>query len=82
MLMELVDKKQLVVMLKRIQGQVGGIEKMIVDDKGCAEVLTQISAAMSSLKSVGRGMIAEEAKSCNESEKAKAEFNRLLKRFL
>lgn len=71
------DRKKLQVMLKRIQGQVGGIEKMVGEGKSCEAVITQISAAMSSLKSVAKSLLAEEAGSCT-----KTEYEKLLKRFL
>jgi len=75
------EKKKLQVMLKRIQGQVGGIGKMIEEDKSCEAVLTQVSAAVSSLKSVGRSLLVEEAVKCDE-EKGKEGYGKLLKRYL
>ena len=71
------EKKKLQVMLKRIQGQVGGIEKMIGDDKDCEAVVTQVTAAMSSLKSVAKSLLAEAVVNCS-----KEEYTKLLKRFL
>ena len=71
------EKKKMSVMLKRIQGQVGGIERMISEDKGCEAVVTQITAAMSSLRSVAKTLLSEAASSCSKEEYAK-----LLKRFL
>lgn len=75
------EKKKLQVMLRRIQGQVGGIGKMIEGDKSCEEVLTQISAAVSSLKSVGRSLLVEEAIKCDE-KRGKEDYSKLLKRYL
>lgn len=71
------EKKKLQVMLKRIQGQVGGIERMISDDKSCEAVLTQVVASMSSLKSVAKSLLAESVGSCSKDE-----YTKLLKRFL
>lgn len=71
------EKKKLQVALKRIQGQVGGIEKMISEDKKCDAVVTQVVASMSSLKSVAKALLADAMDSCN-----KEEYARLLKRFL
>ena len=71
------EKKKLQVALKRIQGQVGGIEKMISEDKQCEAVVTQVVASMSSLKSVAKTLLADAMDSCNKEEYAK-----LLKRFL
>jgi DNA-binding FrmR family transcriptional regulator len=38
--------------LRRIEGQVRGLQKMIADGRGCTEVLTQLSAVMSATKRV------------------------------
>jgi CsoR family transcriptional regulator, copper-sensing transcriptional repressor len=48
------DEKQKVVnRLKRIEGQVRGIQKMVEDDRYCMDILVQISAIQSALKNVG-----------------------------
>ena len=75
--MTIEEKKKLQVALKRIQGQVGGIEKMISEDKKCEAVVTQVVASMSSLKSVAKALLADAVDSCNKEEYAK-----LLKRYL
>ncbi len=71
------EKKKLQVALKRIQGQVGGIERMIAEDKKCEAVVTQVVASMSSLKSVAKTLLADAVTSCD-----KEEYTKLLKRFL
>ncbi len=76
-LMSIEEKRSLEIMLKRIAGQVGGISKMIDEDKDCDSVMTQIVAAMSSLKSVGRTVLADAMSSCSKDDSMK-----LLKRFL
>lgn len=75
--MKIEDKKKMSVLLKRIQGQVGGISKMIEDEKECDAVLIQVMAAMSSLKTVGLGLLADQMTSC-----PKDEYVKLLKRFV
>ncbi|PRC50914.1 CopY family transcriptional regulator, partial [Mycobacterium sp. ITM-2017-0098] len=45
-----------VLFLRRIEGQVRGIAKMIDEDKYCIDVLTQISAVNSALQSVALGL--------------------------
>lgn len=45
--------KKIVNRLKRIEGQIRGIQKMVEDDRYCMEILVQISAVQSALKSVG-----------------------------
>jgi len=75
--MTIEEKKKLSVMLKRIQGQVGGIERMVSEDKSCEAVVTQVTAAMSSLRSVAKTLLSDAVESCSKDEYAK-----LLKRFL
>ena len=50
--------------LRRIEGQVRGISKMIEDDKYCIDVLTQISAINSALQSVALGLLEEHLSHC------------------
>ncbi|AMO63708.1 regulated in copper repressor [Mycolicibacterium phlei] len=50
--------------LRRIEGQVRGIAKMIEDDKYCIDVLTQISAVNSALQSVALGLLDEHLNHC------------------
>jgi DNA-binding FrmR family transcriptional regulator len=50
--------------LRRIEGQVRGISKMIDDDKYCIDVLTQISAVNSALQSVALGLLDEHLGHC------------------
>ncbi len=46
------EKTKVANRLRRIQGQIGGIEKMIREDRYCIDVLTQISAIVSALRGV------------------------------
>ncbi|GMA41635.1 metal-sensitive transcriptional regulator [Mobilicoccus caccae] len=50
--------------LKRIEGQVRGIAKMVEDDRYCIDVLTQVSAATSALQSVALGLLDEHMAHC------------------
>ncbi len=50
--------------LRRIEGQVRGIAKMVEDDKYCIDVLTQVSAATKALQSVALGLLEEHLGSC------------------
>ena len=58
------SKDQLLARLRRIEGQVRGIERMVVDDRYCIDVLTQISAAQAALDKVALGLLDEHARSC------------------
>ena len=50
--------------LRRIEGQVRGIAKMVEDDKYCIDVLTQVSAATKALQSVALGLLDEHMAHC------------------
>lgn len=47
------EKEKMLKRLKRIEGQVRGIQKMIEEDRYCVDILIQISAIESALKQVG-----------------------------
>ncbi len=57
-------KDQLLNRLKRIKGQVGGIEGMVGDDRYCIDVLTQISAVQAALDKVALGLLDDHARHC------------------
>ena len=50
--------------LRRIEGQVRGIAKVVEDDKYCIDVLTQVSAATKALQSVALGLLDEHMAHC------------------
>ena len=58
------DKDNYAKRLRRIEGQVRGIGKMIDDDKYCIDILTQISAVNSALQSVALGLLDEHLTHC------------------
>lgn len=58
------EKKELKRRLKRIEGQVQGISRMLDDDRYCDEVLLQISAINNSLKSLGNQILKSHLSTC------------------
>jgi DNA-binding FrmR family transcriptional regulator len=50
--------------LRRIEGQVRGIQKMVDEDRYCADVLTQISAVQEALRAVSRELMRNHLKHC------------------
>ncbi|HEY8833010.1 MAG TPA: metal-sensitive transcriptional regulator [Gemmatimonadaceae bacterium] len=50
--------------LRRIEGQVRGLQKMIGDDRYCADILTQISSVQEALRAVGRELMRNHLKHC------------------
>jgi DNA-binding FrmR family transcriptional regulator len=57
-------KDQLLARLRRIEGQIRGIEGMVEDDRYCIDVLTQISAAQAALDKVALGLLDDHAHHC------------------
>ena len=57
-------KDQLLGRLRRVEGQVRGIERMVEDERYCIDVLTQISAVQAALDKVALGLLDEHVKHC------------------
>jgi DNA-binding FrmR family transcriptional regulator len=58
------SKDQLLARLKRIEGQIRGIEGMVEDDRYCIDILTQISAAQAALDKVALGLLDDHTHYC------------------
>jgi CsoR family transcriptional regulator, copper-sensing transcriptional repressor len=58
------EKAQLLNRLKRIEGQVRGIQKMIEDDRYCVDILVQLSAINAALKKVGLHLLERHTQHC------------------
>lgn len=57
-------KQQLIARLRRIEGQVRGIENMVEQDRYCIDILTQINAAQAALDKVALGLLDDHAHHC------------------
>jgi CsoR family transcriptional regulator, copper-sensing transcriptional repressor len=58
------SKDQLHKRLRRIEGQIRGIEKMVEEDRYCIDVLTQIAAVQAALDKVALGLLDGHARHC------------------
>lgn len=58
------EKKSVINRLKRIEGQVRGIERMVEEDRYCIDILVQISAVNAALKKVGYTVTERHVKHC------------------
>jgi DNA-binding FrmR family transcriptional regulator len=58
------DKDSYLKRLRRIEGQVRGLQRMIDEDKYCIDILTQVSAATKALQSVALGLLDEHLSHC------------------
>jgi DNA-binding FrmR family transcriptional regulator len=58
------DKEALQGRLRRIEGQVRGIQKMVDDDRYCIDILTQINAARAALEAVALLLLRDHTEHC------------------
>lgn len=57
-------KDQVLARLKRIEGQVGGIERMVEADRYCVDVLLQVAAVKAALDRVGQLVLGSHVDTC------------------
>ncbi|CAN5398188.1 hypothetical protein BH23ACT3_BH23ACT3_15770 [soil metagenome] len=58
------DKAAILTRLRRVEGQVRGLQRMVDDDTYCIDVLTQVAAATSALQSVAVKLVDEHLRHC------------------
>lgn len=58
------EKKQLTKRLNIIEGQIRGIKQMVIDDRYCDDILIQIAAVNSALKSLGNNILENHLNTC------------------
>jgi CsoR family transcriptional regulator, copper-sensing transcriptional repressor len=58
------DKDKLTARLRRVEGQVRGVERMVEEDRYCIDVVTQISAIQAALDRVALGLLDDHARHC------------------
>ena len=71
--------------LRRIEGQVRGLQKMVEEDRYCPDILTQISSVQEALRAVGRELMRNHLKHCatqalrsGDGEAAEATYDELI----
>ena len=58
------EKQALLNRLRRIEGQVRGLQRMVEDDTYCIDILTQVSAATKALETVALSLLDEHLRHC------------------
>jgi DNA-binding FrmR family transcriptional regulator len=58
------DKDGYLKRLRRVEGQIRGLQRMVENDEYCIDVLTQISAATKALQAVSLGLMDEHLRHC------------------
>lgn len=84
------DREEVLSRLRKVEGQVRGIQRMVSDDVYCVDVLTQISAVVSGMEKVGlrllrdhmKGCVSEAVASKSSAEEKVDEVVRVVEKFL
>jgi DNA-binding FrmR family transcriptional regulator len=58
------DRAKILARLRRIEGQVRGVGRMVEEDKYCVDILTQISAAIAGLRATGLLVLEDHIRGC------------------
>jgi DNA-binding FrmR family transcriptional regulator len=82
------DRAKILARLRRIEGQVRGISRMVEEDKYCIDILTQVSAVIASTRSVGMLVLEDHIRGCvmsadpDQREATLDELNLAIERFV
>ncbi|HBK86555.1 MAG TPA: BCR family protein [Firmicutes bacterium] len=83
------DKQNLLRRLRRVEGQVRGIQRMLEEDRYCVDVLIQLAAVRAALDKVGLALIEDHTRGCvrnalvnNQGDEAIDELMDVLAQFL
>lgn len=82
-------KQELINRLKKIEGQVRGIQKMVEEDRYCVDILVQIAAVRSAINKVGLHVLEGHTKGCvaraiheDHGDEAIAELMEVMNKFI
>ena len=85
------EKKEVLLRLRRIEGQLRGLQRMVEEEVPCAEIMTQVAAATSAMKKVGMVIVKTYMEEClNKTQKeprikqreALKEFQKAISRYI
>jgi DNA-binding FrmR family transcriptional regulator len=81
------NRKKIMNRLKRIEGQIRGLQRLVEGGAPCVEVITQISAVTSAMKKTGAAIICNNIQTClDESaenpEKGRKDFENVITRYI
>lgn len=77
-----IEEKKLINRLKRIEGQLRGLERLIEGQADCRQILTQLSAAKAALDQLGITIISGKIKECIDRDDSEDQIDELLRKFL
>lgn len=84
------DQEEILSRLRKIEGQIRGIQRMVSEEAYCVDILTQISAVVSGVEKVGlrvlnehlRGCVSDAIRSKGKGDEKIAEVVKVVERFL
>jgi DNA-binding FrmR family transcriptional regulator len=83
------SKEDMLKRLRRVEGQVRGIQKMIEEEKHCADILTQVAAVRAAINKVGSIILEKHSMTCiqnavssEDKEKAISELAKTMQSFM
>lgn len=79
------DKAKLLARLRRMEGQVRGVQRMVEEDQYCVDILTQISSIIAAARSVGLVVLEDHIRGCvlnaQDKDAAADELTMAIERF-
>lgn len=79
------DKARIQARLRRMEGQVRGVQRMVDEDKYCVDILTQLSSIIAAARSIGLVVLEDHINGCvlqaDDKEAAAAELTEAIERF-
>ena len=76
------ERRASIIRVRKVAGQLGAVERMLEQDRDCAEILTQIVSARRGLKSLAEKLIHSHVHHCIEGAHSPAESRRKLAELL
>jgi CsoR family transcriptional regulator, copper-sensing transcriptional repressor len=76
------ETRALVIRVRKIVGQLNGVEQMLTEDRDCAEVLTQLVSARKAIKSLAEKLIHSHVRHCIDGAHSAPEGKRKLRELL
>ncbi|ACB84876.1 metal-sensitive transcriptional regulator [Natranaerobius thermophilus] len=73
------EKEALINRLRRIEGQIKGLQKMVEEEKYCSDILMQVSAVRSAVNNVGKLVLEEHLRKCIDLPQDEEERERAIK---
>ncbi len=73
------EKTALINRLRRIEGQIKGLQKMVEEEKYCSDILMQVSAVRSAVNNVGKIVLEQHLRKCLELPQDEQERERAIK---